>query len=322
MKENWEIHWKDYYNILQIHPLAEPEVVKAAYERLVHKYHPDHNLGNEQWANDKTKEILEAYTIIGNPEKRGRYYVAYCQKVYQKPVITPPSTNSTSKSNQSSSNTSYDTNTAPQHQSKQQKPSNKNSRGGLTFYEQLNLLLVIASQDKKIYFRKKDWVENINEVQKWFDNYRGGATRLGGCPYCKEKYVLENSDASVRKCVNPNCDYILTPEYDWAKHPEHEHGLHKEETATLKVKTKSHSFTNEGLGNLHDKGKYSHDNSTKFVTMVLIIIALCIALASWYPYIVSHNKWWLLLSIPLSLVCLPIAIIWILGLKESKPNSR
>jgi curved DNA-binding protein CbpA len=90
MKENWEIHWKDYYGILQIHPLAEPEVVKAAYRKLADKYHPDHNPDKQEWANKKFKEIGEAFEIIDNPEKRGRYYVAYCQRVNPKPIITPP----------------------------------------------------------------------------------------------------------------------------------------------------------------------------------------------------------------------------------------
>jgi DnaJ-class molecular chaperone len=34
MKGNWENHWKDYYQILQVHPSAKPEVVKAAYDKL------------------------------------------------------------------------------------------------------------------------------------------------------------------------------------------------------------------------------------------------------------------------------------------------
>ncbi len=93
MKENWETHWKDYYTILQIHPLAELEIVKAAYGRLAHKYHPDHNPNDQQGANEKFKDINEAFEIISNPEKRGQYYVAYQIKANPKPIITPPQPN-------------------------------------------------------------------------------------------------------------------------------------------------------------------------------------------------------------------------------------
>jgi len=97
MRENWELHWKDYYAILQIHPLAEAEVVRGAYTKLAHKYHPDTNNANK--TSDKIKDINEAFEIIGNPEKRGRYYVAYCLKVNPKPIITPPPNRASSKPN-------------------------------------------------------------------------------------------------------------------------------------------------------------------------------------------------------------------------------
>lgn len=35
--------FEDYYRILQVHNLAEPEVIESAYKRLVKKYHPDYN---------------------------------------------------------------------------------------------------------------------------------------------------------------------------------------------------------------------------------------------------------------------------------------
>jgi curved DNA-binding protein CbpA len=76
MKENWEIHWKDYFKILQIHPLAEPEVIKAAYQKLAMKYHSDIHQGQ---GDGKMKDLNEAFEIISNPDKRQRYYIAYEQ---------------------------------------------------------------------------------------------------------------------------------------------------------------------------------------------------------------------------------------------------
>jgi curved DNA-binding protein CbpA len=78
MKENWEIHWKDYYKTLQTDPLAEPEVVKAAYDRLARKYHPDRN--KEVTSVKRMTDLNEAFEILSNPEKRKRYYEAYLQK--------------------------------------------------------------------------------------------------------------------------------------------------------------------------------------------------------------------------------------------------
>ncbi len=77
MKENWEVHWKDYYKILQIDPLAEPEVVKAAYDKLARKYHPDVN--KDATSIGRMKDLNEAFEIINHPEKRKLYYAAYLQ---------------------------------------------------------------------------------------------------------------------------------------------------------------------------------------------------------------------------------------------------
>ena len=41
MREPWQIHWRDYYDILQVTSTAEVEVIEGAYRRLAAKYHPD-----------------------------------------------------------------------------------------------------------------------------------------------------------------------------------------------------------------------------------------------------------------------------------------
>lgn len=77
MPENWEINWKDYYRILQVHPTAEQEVVKAAYDKLARKYHPDMNQSPS--STQKMKDINEAYEILSNLEKRRVYHQVYLQ---------------------------------------------------------------------------------------------------------------------------------------------------------------------------------------------------------------------------------------------------
>ena len=64
---------KDYYGILGIPRSASDAEVKKAYRRLAMQYHPDRNPGKEKWANDKFKEINEAYGVLGDPQKRGQY---------------------------------------------------------------------------------------------------------------------------------------------------------------------------------------------------------------------------------------------------------
>jgi curved DNA-binding protein CbpA len=79
MPENWEVQWKDYYQILQVHPEAEQEVVKAAYDRLARKYHPDINPDTK--ANERMKAINEAYEILGDPVKRVRYDLVWHNRI-------------------------------------------------------------------------------------------------------------------------------------------------------------------------------------------------------------------------------------------------
>jgi curved DNA-binding protein len=52
---------------------ATEQQIKKAYRKLAMKYHPDRNLGNEEWANEKFKEVNEAFGVLGDPEKRRQY---------------------------------------------------------------------------------------------------------------------------------------------------------------------------------------------------------------------------------------------------------
>ena len=64
---------KDYYQILGVPRGASDNEIKKAYRKLAMQYHPDRNQGKEQWANEKFKEINEAYGVLGDPKKRKQY---------------------------------------------------------------------------------------------------------------------------------------------------------------------------------------------------------------------------------------------------------
>jgi len=64
---------KDYYRTLGVTENASNGEIKKAYRKLAMQYHPDRNSGNEKWANEKFKEINEAYGILGDPQKRKQY---------------------------------------------------------------------------------------------------------------------------------------------------------------------------------------------------------------------------------------------------------
>ena len=64
---------KDYYKVLSLPRNASDEQIKKAYRKLAMQYHPDRNAGKEKWANERFKEINEAYTVLGDPQKRKQY---------------------------------------------------------------------------------------------------------------------------------------------------------------------------------------------------------------------------------------------------------
>lgn len=65
------VEFKDYYKTLGLDKSASPEEIKKAYRKLVRQYHPD--VSKHKDATEKTKEINEAYDVLGDAEKRAAY---------------------------------------------------------------------------------------------------------------------------------------------------------------------------------------------------------------------------------------------------------
>ena len=63
---------RDYYEVLGVDKGASAEDIKKAYRKLAVKYHPDKNPGDKE-AEEKFKEVAEAYSILSDPDKKARY---------------------------------------------------------------------------------------------------------------------------------------------------------------------------------------------------------------------------------------------------------
>ena len=63
---------RDYHEILNVTKDASSEEIKKAYRKLALECHPDRNPGNKA-AEERFKEISEAYSVLSDPEKRDRY---------------------------------------------------------------------------------------------------------------------------------------------------------------------------------------------------------------------------------------------------------
>ncbi|HEY3414457.1 MAG TPA: J domain-containing protein [Armatimonadota bacterium] len=64
--------YKDYYAILGVGKTASDKEIKAAYRKLARKHHPDVNPGDKS-AEDKFKDVSEAYSVLSDKDKRQKY---------------------------------------------------------------------------------------------------------------------------------------------------------------------------------------------------------------------------------------------------------
>lgn len=63
---------RDYYEVLGVEKNASDAEIKKAYRKLAMKYHPDQNPGDKT-AEEKFKEINEAYEVLSDADKKARY---------------------------------------------------------------------------------------------------------------------------------------------------------------------------------------------------------------------------------------------------------
>ncbi|NWX64451.1 DNJ6B protein, partial [Promerops cafer] len=63
----------DYYKVLGLQKNASQDAIKKSYHKLALKWHPDKNPKNKEEAEKKFKEIVEAYEVLSDPQKRSLY---------------------------------------------------------------------------------------------------------------------------------------------------------------------------------------------------------------------------------------------------------
>ena len=66
------VKFKDYYDVLGTSKTATEDDIRKAYRSLARKYHPDVNPGDKS-AEERFKEINEAYEVLSDPDRRKRY---------------------------------------------------------------------------------------------------------------------------------------------------------------------------------------------------------------------------------------------------------
>lgn len=71
--------FKDYYRVLKIDYPSSADEIKTAYRQQAMRWHPDRNPGRD--TTSEMQEVVEAYYVLGNPERKARYDAEY--RLYQ-----------------------------------------------------------------------------------------------------------------------------------------------------------------------------------------------------------------------------------------------
>lgn len=79
----------NYYDILKVSKTASEQEIRASYKKLIKKYHPDIYTGNHEYAEQITKELNDAYTVLSNSESRKEYDLSLEEPISYSPPKQP-----------------------------------------------------------------------------------------------------------------------------------------------------------------------------------------------------------------------------------------
>ena len=70
---------RDYYEVLGLQKGASDAEIKSAFRKMAMKYHPDRNPDDKE-AEEKFKEVNEAYSILSDPDKKSKYDIIWSRR--------------------------------------------------------------------------------------------------------------------------------------------------------------------------------------------------------------------------------------------------
>ncbi len=70
----------DYYRVLEVPPSASLQEIRSSFRKLVLLAHPDKNPDHTEWSERRIRELIQAYEVIGNSERRRRFDLEYKAK--------------------------------------------------------------------------------------------------------------------------------------------------------------------------------------------------------------------------------------------------
>ena len=158
----------DYYKILEVDKDADSDTIKKSYRRLAMLYHPDKNPGDKA-AEEKFKEIAEAYNVLGDEEKRKKYDL-----LGQRPEFDSTTADDTFRDFMDSWSTLRGTFT---------KNVFREGRGDVWTVKNKDIVLVLFVELKDVYFGNTLKVTYFKDV-RCVDCAGTGGKRVT-CPSCK-----------------------------------------------------------------------------------------------------------------------------------------